>query len=144
MHPARKQKIQWLIALVLILALAIGLILYALRSNISLFYTTTDVTMGKTHPNQIFRLGGLVKKGSVKHFDGLAMEFVLTDLKNEVVVEYQGLLPDLFREGQGIVAQGKMLPSGHFHADEVLAKHDENYRPDQSFQRKSEGQSEKG
>ncbi len=116
-------------SVVLCVGLATGLVLYALRANISLFYTPTQVRQGETRPQQLFRLGGLVQKGSVRHLQGLTVQFVLTDLKQQVTVEYTGLLPDLFREGQGIVAQGYLSSQGVFLAQEVLAKHDESYRP---------------
>lgn len=128
MQRARKHRLILIISIVLSVAVAVGLILYALRSNISLFYTPTQVIQGETKPGQIFRLGGMVKKGSVQHLEGLKVRFVLTDFHYEVVIEYTGLLPDLFREGQGIVAQGQFA-QGIFTAQEVLAKHDESYRP---------------
>lgn len=136
MHPVRKQKLLVLILILSLLGVAAGLILYALRDNISLFYTTSAVMRGETKPGQVFRLGGLVKKGSVQHLQGLTVRFTLTDMAQEIVVEYTGLLPDLFREGQGIVTQGQMSPQGMFMAKEVLAKHDENYRPDLSKSKK--------
>ena len=129
MHPLRKQRLVVIVSILLCVGLATGLVLYALRANISLFYTPTQVQQGETQSQQLFRLGGLVKKGSVRHLKGLTVQFVLTDLKQQVTVEYTGLLPDLFREGQGIVAQGYLSSQGVFLAQEVLAKHDESYRP---------------
>lgn len=129
MHHIRKQKLILILSIVFGLSLALGLVLYALRSNISLFYTPTQVVQGETKPEQVFRMGGMVEKGSVQHLQGLTVQFVLSDFHNKVKVEYTGLLPDLFREGQGIVAQGKLAPNGIFIAQEVLAKHDENYMP---------------
>ena len=129
MHPIRKQKLLLILAVGFVLALAIGLILYALRTNISLFYTPAQVVAGATKPDQVFRIGGLVKRGSLQHQAGLMIEFVLTDLHQQIPVQYTGLLPDLFREGQGIVAQGRLSPTGVFIAQEILAKHDENYHP---------------
>ena len=129
MHPIRKRKVIIIFFVLCSLSLVVALVLYALRANISLFYTPTQVRQHLTHPEQSFRLGGMVKQGSVVHLQGLKVIFVLTDFKNEVTVEYTGLLPDLFREGQGVVVQGKLSSKGKFMAQEVLAKHDENYRP---------------
>ena len=101
----------------------------AFRSNLVFFYSPTEVFSGKAPADRQFRIGGMVEQGSVKRSpDGLKVEFVVTDLNQRLVVQYQGLLPDLFREGQGIVAQGR-LQERTFIAREVLAKHDENYMP---------------
>jgi cytochrome c-type biogenesis protein CcmE len=94
------------------------------------FFSATDVVEGKAPKDHLFRLGGMVVKGSVvRQPSGLTVRFVLTDMSKEVTVEYTGILPDLFREGQGIVANGKLDANGIFIAQEVLAKHDENYMP---------------
>lgn len=110
------------------LALAAGLILYALKQNINVFLTPSQLsTTMDTHYR--FRLGGLVKKNSVAHAkEGLDVSFVITDLKREVPVHYTGVLPDLFREGTGVIAEGYLTQQG-FMAQQVLAKHDENYIP---------------
>lgn len=101
----------------------------AFRSNLVFFYSPTEVYAGKAPVDRTFRIGGMVEQGSVKKSpDGLKVEFVVTDLNQKLIVQYQGLLPDLFREGQGIVAQGR-LQERVFLAREVLAKHDENYMP---------------
>ena len=101
----------------------------AFRSNLVFFYSPTEVFTGKAPADRTFRIGGMVEQGSVKKSpDGLKVEFVVTDLNQRLTVQYQGLLPDLFREGQGIVAQGR-LQERMFVAREVLAKHDENYMP---------------
>lgn len=101
----------------------------AFRSNLVFFYSPTEVYTGKAPADRMFRIGGMVEKGSVKRSpDGLKVEFVVTDFNQRLVVKYQGLLPDLFREGQGVVAQGR-LEERVFLAREVLAKHDENYMP---------------
>ncbi len=101
----------------------------AFRSNLVFFYSPTEVYTGKAPVDRMFRIGGMVEKGSVKRSpDGLKVEFVVTDFNQRLVVKYQGLLPDLFREGQGVVAQGR-LQERVFLAREVLAKHDENYMP---------------
>lgn len=110
--------------------LATGLVLYALRQNINLFYTPTELRQGKAPTNALVRLGGMVMKGSVKHDEkSLKVLFTLTDFKKTIVVSYTGILPTLFREGQGIVTQGRLSKDGTFMAVEVLAKHDANYMP---------------
>lgn len=109
---------------------AVALVLYAMRQNIMLFHTPSQVVAGEVQGNKLFRVGGLVVAGSVvKGNDGLTTEFDLTDMGRSIRVRYTGLLPDLFREGQGIVAQGLLNEKGVFVAQEVLAKHDENYMP---------------
>jgi len=110
------------------LTLAGLFVLNAFRSNLVFFYSPTEVLQGKAPVNQRLRIGGLVVKGSVKK-DGTKVEFVVTDLSSKITVRYQGILPDLFREGQGVVAQGRLAAGDEFVADEVLAKHDENYMP---------------
>jgi cytochrome c-type biogenesis protein CcmE len=126
----RKQRRAVLIATgVGILALATVLVLFALRDSIVFFHTPTDVLEKKIAAGQRFRLGGLVVEGSVKRGGGTAVEFAVTDLLKTIAVSYQGVLPDLFREGQGVVAEGKLDPGGRFLADTVLAKHDETYMP---------------
>jgi cytochrome c-type biogenesis protein CcmE len=110
--------------------LAVGLVLYALRGNVNLYFTPTQVFNNEVPSGRSFRIGGLVEAGSVKREkDGLTVNFVITDLHKSIPVVYQGILPDLFREGKGVVAQGKVEASGVMRADEVLAKHDENYMP---------------
>ncbi|MCA1297538.1 cytochrome c maturation protein CcmE [Stappia indica] len=112
-----------------VLAVAVGLILFALNDQIVFFQSPSDI-VGKTHPDgQRIRLGGLVADGTVERRDGAEVRFSVTDTEETVQVVYVGLLPDLFREGQGVVAEGVMKPDGWFHADSVLAKHDENYMP---------------
>jgi cytochrome c-type biogenesis protein CcmE len=104
--------------------------LRAFNDNLMYFFSATDVIEGKAPKDHLFRLGGMVVKGSVvRQPSGLTVRFVLTDMAKEVTVEYTGILPDLFREGQGIVANGKLDANGIFIAQEVLAKHDENYMP---------------
>lgn len=113
-----------------ILAMTCALILYALRQNISLFYTPSDIALGKALPHHRIRLGGMVEKGSVLHDKkALNVQFRLTDYKNSIEVRYQGILPDLFREEQGIVAEGVIINPNRFDAINVLAKHDANYMP---------------
>ncbi len=126
----RKQKRATLIGGgVLVLSLAAILTLFALRDTIVFFHTPSDVVEKHIAPGPRFRLGGLVAQGSVKRGEGTKIEFAVTDTLQQIPVHYQGVLPDLFREGQGVVAEGKLLPGGVFQADTVLAKHDENYMP---------------
>jgi cytochrome c-type biogenesis protein CcmE len=110
------------------LAIAAVLILNALNSNIALYVTPSEVAAGKAPQGQPFRIGGLVKAGSLRR-DELVVHFVITDLVKEIPVSYKGILPDLFKEGKGAVVQGKLDADGQFVATEVLAKHDENYMP---------------
>ena len=112
------------------MAIAALLILTAFEKNLMYFYTPTEVATGEAPANRKFRIGGMVVDGSVvRSAESLAVRFDLTDTANVVTVEYEGILPDLFREGQGIVANGTLGTNGHFVAAEVLAKHDENYMP---------------
>ncbi len=111
--------------------IAAALVLNALNSNIALYVTPTDVAAGKAPNGQAFRIGGMVKDGSLRR-DNLTVHFVMTDMAKEIPVSYTGILPDLFKEGKGAVVQGRLGPDGHFTAAEVLAKHDENYMPPQA------------
>lgn len=130
MKPHRKQRLM-LIGLMLIgIGLAATFALKAFNENLMYFFSTTDVVEGKAPKDALFRLGGMVVKGSVQRPGAdLLVRFTLSDFSKEVVVEYSGILPDLFREGQGIVAKGRLDTRGVFVAEEVLAKHDENYMP---------------
>jgi cytochrome c-type biogenesis protein CcmE len=112
-----------------ILTAASLLVLFALRDTIVFFHTPSDVVEKKVATGQRFRLGGLVAEGSVKRGAGAAVEFAVTDTLKLITVSYTGVLPDLFREGQGVVAEGRLEVSGRFIADSVLAKHDETYMP---------------
>jgi cytochrome c-type biogenesis protein CcmE len=126
----RKQRRAVLIATCLaVLGVAVGLVLFALRDSIVFFYTPSEVAEKQLAPGQRFRLGGLVEDGSVKRGEGTTVSFVVTDKRSTLPVTYIGVLPDLFREGQGVVAEGMLTSDGLFHADSVLAKHDENYMP---------------
>ena len=137
MNPRRKSRLSLLLLVLLGVSLAIGLMLYALRQNIDLFYTPSEVIYGKdnkadTKPQagQRLRIGGMVVEGSVvRDPNSLKVRFDLNDIGPSVTVEYEGILPDLFREGQGIVAQGVLIDEKTMKAHEVLAKHDENYVP---------------
>ena len=108
--------------------IAAALVLNALNSNIALYVTPTEVAEGKAPKGQAFRIGGLVKDGSVKR-DNITVHFIVTDTVRDIPVAYTGILPDLFREGKGAVVQGKLGADGQFVASEVLANHDENYMP---------------
>ncbi|WP_072376944.1 cytochrome c maturation protein CcmE [Hyphomicrobium sp. NDB2Meth4] len=126
----RKQRRGVLIGVgVGVLMLAVGLVLFALRDSIVFFHTPSDLAEKPIAVGQRFRLGGLVADGSVKRGQGTKVDFVVTDTLKTVPVEYEGVLPDLFKEGQGVVAEGKFNDGGVFIADSVLAKHDENYMP---------------
>lgn len=113
------------------IGIAAALVLNALNSNIALYVTPTDVAAGKSPQGQAFRIGGMVKAGSLKR-DNLTVHFVVTDMVREIPVAYTGILPDLFKEGKGAVVQGRLGANGNFTASEVLAKHDENYMPPQA------------
>jgi cytochrome c-type biogenesis protein CcmE len=128
MKPHRRKKLGIILFIATGLSVAIGLSLYALSSNIDLFYTPTQVATGEAAQGQHIRIGGMVKEGSVVHNqDDLEVMFVTTDYSHDVEIYYSGILPDLFREGQGIVAEGSLNASGTFIASRVLARHDENY-----------------
>lgn len=130
MHPQRKKKLIGVILGICILSLVVGLVLYALRQNINLFYTPSQLKQATLTTHQIIRVGGMVQPGSVQHNpQHLEVRFVLSDMQSTVEVIYDGLLPDLFREGQGIVAIGYLQDPQHFIATSVLAKHDEKYMP---------------
>ena len=116
-------------ACLMVLGIAVGLVLYAMRDSIVFFYGPSDVAEMQIAPGQRFRLGGLVETGSVERGEGTTVRFVVTDGAKTLPVTYTGVLPDLFREGQGVVTEGKLQSDGVFYADSVLAKHDENYMP---------------
>lgn len=129
MKPRHKRFAFVLVGLVGV-AIAATLILNAFRSNIVFAFSPSEVMAGKVPADHSFRLGGLVEKGSItRENDGLTVHFVVTDLAKSVPVTYKGILPDLFKEGTGAVSLGRMGPDGVFHAEEVLAKHDEKYMP---------------
>jgi cytochrome c-type biogenesis protein CcmE len=130
MNALQKKRLNWLIGMLVLAALVIGLALYALKQNINLFYTPSQLATEKIIIGRLFRLGGQVKKGSVKqNKQHLLVFFVVSDKVNDVRVEYRGVLPDLFREGQAVVIEGSLDQTGIMHATQVLAKHDERYRP---------------
>jgi len=130
MNPKRKQRLLIVLFIVAGVGIAVGLTLFALNQNINLFYSPTQIAAGEAPTGTRIRAGGMVVDGSVQRAaDSLAVSFDITDYEKTVRVEYTGILPDLFREGQGIVAQGQLDSQGVLQAVEVLAKHDENYMP---------------
>lgn len=130
MKTHRKQRLLFILAILIAVSVAVGLSLFALKSNINHFYTPTELSEGNAPTGQTIRAGGLVVEGSVSRNDEtLYARFDITDGVAKVTVTYKGILPDLFREGQGIVAIGKLNGSGVVEAEKVLAKHDENYMP---------------
>jgi cytochrome c-type biogenesis protein CcmE len=130
MNPVRKRKLLLLILLVSVLATSTALVLYALRQNISLFYSPSQIAMGEAPLHHSIRVGGMVVPGSITRTShDLSVQFKITDYAHTIDVVYRGILPDLFREGQGIVAQGQLIDNQHVRATEVLAKHDEKYMP---------------
>jgi len=130
MHPKRKQKLILVGLMVAAVAVAAGFILNAFNKNIQLFFSPSEVIAGEVPEGAEFKVGGLVAADSVKRIgDGLTVEFALTDNGETIPVRYTGILPDLFREGQGTISVGKLDADGVFIAKKVLAKHDENYMP---------------
>ena len=129
MRP-RQKRFMFIAVGVAGVAVAVGLVLYALRGNVNLYFTPTQVFNNEVPNGRSFRIGGLVEEGSVKREkDGLTVNFVITDTHKSIPVVYKGILPDLFKEGKGVVAQGAVGDNGVMRAEEVLAKHDENYMP---------------
>lgn len=126
----RTKRLMFIVGGVAIVAAAAGLVLFALKDNVSLYFTPTQVFNKEAPQGRSFRIGGLVEAGSVKREgDGLTVHFNITDTAKTMPVTYKGILPDLFKEGKGVVAQGKLQADSVFYAEEVLAKHDENYMP---------------
>jgi cytochrome c-type biogenesis protein CcmE len=125
----KKKRLSLILGGLAVLSLALGLVLYAMRSNVAFFHTPSDLTETGVQPGQRIRLGGMVEEGTVKKGPGTLTSFGVTDTIKTVTVTYDGILPDLFREGQGVVTEGKLQTDGNFVADTVLAKHDENYMP---------------
>ncbi|MDJ0861839.1 MAG: cytochrome c maturation protein CcmE [Gammaproteobacteria bacterium] len=130
MTPTRKKRLILASLIVGGVTLSVAFMLMALQENLNHFYSPTQVVAGEPPDGRPFRLGGLVEDGSIsREDDGLTVHFVVTDTAEKVPVIFTGILPDLFREGQGVIAQGKLEQGTVFRADEVLAKHDENYMP---------------
>ncbi len=135
MNPVRKKRLFIVLAILAGFGIAVALALSALQQNINLFYSPTQIANGEAPQGTRIRAGGMVEMGSVKRSsDSLETDFVVTDGVKNVTIRYSGILPDLFREGQGIVAMGKLDAQGLLIADEVLAKHDENYMPPEVMQ----------
>lgn len=130
MTPKRKRRLMMVLLIVLGVGTAVTLALTAFNKNLMFFYSPSQIAAGEAPKNRYFRAGGMVQEGSLKRDkDGVTVRFVIHDNEKNLTIAYKGILPDLFREGQGIVAQGKIASDGVFIASEVLAKHDENYMP---------------
>jgi cytochrome c-type biogenesis protein CcmE len=126
----RHKRLAIIAAGVAAIAVAAALVLNAFQSNLVFFFSPSQIAAGEAPKDRAFRVGGMVQAGSLKRQgDGLTVEFIVTDTAKSIPVTYKGILPDLFREGKGVVAQGRLGTDGVFRADEVLAKHDENYMP---------------
>lgn len=143
MKPRQKRFMFIAVGLAAI-GLAVGLVLYSLKGNVNLYFTPSDVFDGKAPVGKSFRIGGLVEEGSIKREkDGLSVSFAITDTHKTIPVIYTGILPDLFKEGKGVVAQGRMEEGGIMRAEEVLAKHDENYMPPEAMDAMNKAQAAK-
>ncbi len=130
MTPVRRKRLYLVLGIVAGVSVATALALSAFRQNVTFYFIPSEVAAGAARGDQSFRLGGMVKTGSVQRAPGsLQVSFVLTDFKHDVPVTYDKVLPELFREGQGVIAHGRLDPKGVLVADEVLAKHDEKYMP---------------
>jgi cytochrome c-type biogenesis protein CcmE len=141
--PKHQRLVLVVIALVAVLA-AVLLAMWGLRDRAAYFYTPADVVAGKARPGQSIRLGGMVQRGSVQRLaDGVTVRFVLTDGAAKVPVVFRGIVPDLFREGSGAIAEGSLEPGGTFEATNILAKHDERYMPPQMGNQAAEHQTAK-
>jgi cytochrome c-type biogenesis protein CcmE len=126
----RHRKLALIVLVVAALGIAVALVLNAFNSNLVFFFSPTQVANGEAPTSRAFRIGGLVEAGSIRReADGLTTRFVVTDTAKSMPVTYTGILPDLFKEGKGVVAEGRLGPDGRFSATQVLAKHDENYMP---------------
>ena len=130
MNPLRKQRLYALIAVLIGSLLATWLVVSALSENMNLFYSPSEILKADIDENVLIRAGGMVKQGSIeKSKDSLNVRFTVTDYQNELIINYEGILPDLFDENAGVVVRGNLKTDGSFEAIEVLAKHDENYMP---------------
>lgn len=130
MNPIRKQRLYALIAILIGSLLATWLVVSALSENMNLFYSPTEIKEANLDQGTLIRAGGMVKAGSIiKSKDSLDVSFTVTDYQNDLLIKYEGILPDLFAENAGVVVRGNLTPEGDFVAIEVLAKHDENYMP---------------
>ena len=141
---ARHRRFLWIAAGLGVLTVAAVLVLNAFQSNLVFFFTPTQIAANEVPKGRAFRIGGLVvEKSLARERDGLTVRFMVTDTANTVPVVYTGILPDLFKEGKGVVAQGQLGTDGVFHASEVLAKHDENYMPPEAAHALSKAEAEK-
>ena len=130
MNPIRKQRLYALIVILIGSLLATWLVVSALSENMNLFYSPTEIKEANLNQETLIRAGGMVKAGSIiKSKDSLDVSFTVTDYQNDLLIKYEGILPDLFAENAGVVVRGNLTPEGDFLAIEVLAKHDENYMP---------------
>lgn len=129
MNSIRKRRLGWIALLICCSSLATFLILKALRQNVNLFFTPTQIVSGEAKQAHVIRVGGVVQKGSFVQGKDLNIQFVITDFTHVMTIHYTGILPDLFKEGQGVVVLGRLDRNNIFYADQVLAKHDENYTP---------------
>lgn len=130
MSPAKRKRLMWVLIFLAGLALVATLVIKAFEQNMMFYFSTTEVAEGKAPLERDFRVGGMVVDNSISRESGsLQVKFVLTDYQTNLPIEYEGVLPDLFREGQGVVAKGRLDLAGNFVANEILAKHDENYMP---------------
>ncbi len=142
---SRHKKLALIGGALAIIGIIAALVLNALNSNIALYITPTEVAEGKAPQGKLFRIGGLVKEGSIqRQADGVTISFIITDTAKDIPVAYKGILPDLFKEGKGAVAQGKLESNGTFVATEVLAKHDENYMPPEAAKAVGDAQAKGG
>jgi len=134
MKPARKRRLWWLLSSLLGIALSMTLLLLGLGEHLNQYYELTDVAAGKAPVDRVIRLGGIVRQGSIKlHSGTLDMRFVITDYYHDVSVDYTGIVPDLFREGQGVLVKGRFQADQVFLATQILTKHDENYMPKEVY-----------
>jgi cytochrome c-type biogenesis protein CcmE len=145
MTPTRRRRLLLVLGILAGVGIAGTLALQAFRDNVMFFFDPSQVAAGEVQGGQRFRLGGMVEKGSIRKTPGtLDVEFVVTDFNHDVNVRYTGVLPDLFKEGQGVVAHGRLESGGVFVADEVLAKHDEKYMPPEVSRSLKKGESRQG
>jgi len=142
---SRHKKLALIGGALAIIGIIAALVLNALNSNIAVYISPTEVAEGKAPQGKLFRIGGLVKEGSIqRQADGVTISFIITDTAKDIPVAYKGILPDLFKEGKGAVAQGKLESNGTFVATEVLAKHDENYMPPEAAKAVGDAQAKGG
>lgn len=129
MSPTQKKRMIVVVSLIMGIGAALSLALFALKQNINLFYAPSEVALQQIPANKSIRVGGMVVKNSVVHYEDTSVEFVITDFNKDMKIKYKGILPDLFKENQGVVVLGTLQKNGEFKASQVLAKHDENYMP---------------